>query len=103
MKTNKIVLGTIATASIIFLAACSSTKKTASSAPVAEVHFTAAELEEGKLIMESSCKRCHKLYEPESHTPKQWDKILPRMNKRAKLSPDQAAKVRGHIMSLAKK
>ncbi len=94
--------------STIFMTACSSSKKT-SSEPVTrkkneiEVrHYSAAELEEGKTIWQSSCDRCHKLYKPESYTKTQWEKILPRMVKRSKLDMEQGGKVRGYLMSLAK-
>lgn len=103
MKTRKYLLPLVAIIGMAFIGSCSSSKKTASTPTTPERHFSAAELEEGKTIMEASCKRCHKLYAAESHTPSQWNKILPRMNKRAKLNEEQAAKVRGYIMSIAQK
>lgn len=105
LKSVHIALVTIS-AMMLFAAACSSSKKTARTSSgtkteVAVKHYSAAELEEGKMIWEKSCDRCHKLYLPESRSQEKWDKILPRMVKRSKLNEDEAGKVRGYIMSKA--
>lgn len=93
--------------SVTVLSACSSSKKTASGTAkkteeTATRNYTAAELEEGKMLWEKHCDRCHKLYLPQNYTVKKWENILPRMFKRSKLEGDNAGKVRGYIMSLAK-
>jgi cytochrome c5 len=88
---------------IAVLASCSSTKKTTvKKSSTTNIILSEADIQHGKQVWETSCKRCHKLYAPESHTVKQWERILPRMEKRAKLSEMDGAKVRGYIMSLAK-
>ena len=84
-------------------------KKTASSEmspdqKVAEVkkNYTEAQLEEGKVLMQNSCDKCHKLFAPGSRSVEKWENVLPRMSNRAKLNDQQAAMVRAYILSHAK-
>ncbi len=104
---SKLFITTLSIAlSVGVFSACSSSKKaatgTAKTEGIIERTYTTAELEEGKMLWESNCDRCHKLYLPESRTKEKWDRILPRMVKRSKLDSEQGGKVRGYIMSLAK-
>ena len=106
MKKNLIILLTLVTLGT----ACSTSRKTTASKNNGETNeteikvpnYTSAELEEGKMLWESKCDRCHKLYLPESHSKARWEAILPRMSKRSKLNEDEAGKVRGYIMAHAK-
>lgn len=105
---NKVVVTITLLGLSLFVVRCSS-KKAASNemSPeqvVAQVkkNFTEAQMEEGKTIWASSCKKCHKLYEPESHDVMKWENILPRMSKRAKLDDEQSGKVRAYILAHAK-
>lgn len=61
--------------------------------------YTEEQMREGMTTWQASCQKCHKLYEPTSHSVKQWEKILPRMSKKANLTDDQAAKVRAYILA----
>lgn len=65
-------------------------------------NFTAAQMEEGKTVWQGSCGKCHKLPLPESYTVNKFDKVLPRMIKKAKLSDEQGAKVRAYLIANAK-
>lgn len=65
-------------------------------------NFTPAQMEEGKMIWQSKCQKCHKLYDPSSHTIPKWEGILTRMNPKAKLTEDEAGKVRAYILTNAK-
>lgn len=84
-----------------------STAKSASTpeAAVAEVkkNYTEAQMQEGKKIWEASCDKCHKLFQPESHSVKAWERILPRMSKKAKLEEQQRGLVRAYILAHATK
>lgn len=72
-------------------------------AAVAEVKakYSEAQLDEGKSLWQGNCGKCHKLFEPESRPVKQWEKILPRMSKKAGLSGEQAGKVRAFVLTHA--
>lgn len=94
----------------VLMVECSTAKKTASTQPpvdnpaVAEIkrNFTPAQMEEGKLVWQAKCQKCHKLYSPESHSVAKWEDILVRMNAKAKLTEDEAGKVRAYVLTNAK-
>jgi len=65
-------------------------------------NFTAQELEEGKVLMEAKCARCHKLKAPENYTAASWDKILKRMLPKSKTTDEENVKISAYILSLAK-
>lgn len=108
--TSYIIIGLSAT-----LLACTAKKATTSSSTVkaaepaasdimAEIDskYTAAQKEEGKTIWQANCQKCHKLFEPESHTVAKWEGILQRMSKKAKLNDVDAGKVRAYVITHAK-
>lgn len=105
--TSYIIIGLSAT-----LFACTAKKATTASkaaAPaasdiVAEIDskYTDIQKEEGKTIWQANCQKCHKLYEPESHTIAKWENILQRMSKKAKLNDVDAGKVRAYVLTHAK-
>ena len=63
------------------------------------VHYTEAQLAQGKTIYTSSCGRCHKLFEPAQKSLSKWENVLPRMIKRAKLNEEQGELVRAYVMA----
>jgi len=64
--------------------------------------YTAAQLEQGKTIWQSSCNKCHKLFDPGSRTPEKWNNVLKRMIPRAKLNMDDGKLVRAYLIANAK-
>lgn len=92
----------------VLMAQCTAKKATSSSMTpdqkVAEVkkNFTDEQMEEGRVVFEASCQKCHKLYEPGSRDVEKWERVLPRMNKRANLDDSQAGKVRAYLLAHAK-
>ncbi|MEZ5016240.1 MAG: hypothetical protein R2800_04255 [Flavipsychrobacter sp.] len=64
--------------------------------------YTDSQMEEGKAVYQSSCGKCHALFEPESRTIHKWEKVLPRMSKRANLETADAGKVRAYLLTHAK-
>lgn len=106
--TSYIIIGLSAT-----LFACTAKKATTSSPVkveltaeqmVAEINskYSEAQKEEGKTIWQANCQKCHKLFEPESRNVVKWDGILKRMTKKAKLSEEEAGKVRAYVLTHAK-
>lgn len=61
-----------------------------------------ATLSEGKSLYENSCGRCHKLFEPSAFTKEKWEPILARMQKKARLSDEEMAKVNAYVFSIAR-
>jgi cytochrome c5 len=58
-----------------------------------------AELAEGKNLYENSCAKCHKLYEPKKFTQEEWQPILVRMQKKAKVDDVKMASITNYIHS----
>jgi cytochrome c5 len=50
-------------------------------APTEAIKELTPELAEGKNIYENNCAKCHKLYDPKSHSAEEWTPILVRMQK----------------------
>ena len=97
MKSQILTLAAIA----LLLASCG-TKKASSTSTVTET-VTAKELTPelaaGKSLYENSCARCHKLYEPTKFTKEEWQPILVRMQKKAKLDDTNMASITNYIHS----
>lgn len=114
MNRLKYILA-VAVVAMIFVQ-CSSSKKSAATAtaPTApkltdqqkldeiKQNYTQAQLEEGHTVWQASCGKCHTLYAPGTRNFDQWERILPRMAREAKLSSVDAGKVRAYILSNAK-
>lgn len=104
MKKITIAITTLA----ILGTACTSKKATTGEKSTADVvadlkkNFTDADMSEGKLLWQSNCNKCHKLYNSDDYSVSKWENILPRMIKRAKLDNTQASKVRAYLLTNAK-
>lgn len=59
--------------------------------------FPNATVEEGFNLNAQHCARCHKLKTVDDYSREQWDKILPNMAKKAKLTPEQEATINEYI------
>src|SRR5690606_741624 len=95
--------------SVVLLSRCSPkiASTTASSETSAEVaaikqKYSEAQIEEGRLIYQSSCGKCHKLFEPESKSIEKWETVLPKMQRLAKLDETDGGKVRAYLLTHAK-
>ena len=95
-------------AASFLLTKCASTNSVAKSETspkemVAEAkkNYSATQLEQGKTIWQNSCHKCHKLYEPASHSVSKWNSVLPRMTKRAHLDDADAGMVRAYLIAKA--
>lgn len=64
--------------------------------------YSETQLESGKTIFMSNCDKCHKLKEPESRTPEEWNKVLKRMIPKAKLSDEDGKLVRAYLIAHSK-
>ena len=45
----------------------------------------------GRALYVNKCARCHKFYDPAKYNDADWNKWMRKMNRKAKLKPDQAA------------
>jgi cytochrome c5 len=106
---KKTILIASAAAAILFLSECAEKKVTAakSESPADEVaamktKYSPDQIAKGKTISEAKCGECHDLHAPQEFTVHEWDKILPGMSHKAKLSADDAGLLRSWIIINAK-
>jgi mono/diheme cytochrome c family protein len=52
--------------------------------------LTEKETKAGKKIYTAKCAKCHKFYNPNDYNAEEWQSWMVKMNKKAKLKPDQA-------------
>lgn len=81
-----------------FITSCTPKSTAVATAPVAATS-TAEQLAQGKTIFENSCKKCHKLYNPDDFTSVEWVGIMNAMAPKAKLSEEQHQWVYDYIVS----
>ncbi|BCY28764.1 cytochrome c [Flavobacterium okayamense] len=93
MKTK--LLSTIAIAAL--LASCSSSKKTVEATEAKQIKLT-PELAEGKTLFENNCGKCHKLFSPDDFTKEEWEPIVSRMQKKAKITDEQRDLVYNYLV-----
>ena len=65
-------------------------------------NFSQDELNTAKSIYENNCAKCHKLKEPSSRTPEEWNNILKKMIPKAKLSYEEGSQVRAYLVANSK-
>jgi len=56
-------------------------------------------LAEGKQLYDNNCAKCHKWYEPKQFSKEEWQPILLRMQKKAKLDDVKMASITNYIHS----
>ncbi|MEN2413027.1 cytochrome c [Flavobacterium mesophilum] len=100
MKSKILTLAAIA----LFAASCGSKKAPATPAAPAVTETAKAkeltpELAAGKSLYENNCAKCHKLFEPTKFTKEEWQPILVRMQKKAKLDDTNMASITNYIHS----
>lgn len=60
-------------------------------------------LEPGRELYAGKCHGCHRLYTPSKIDSKKWPSILDKMAVKAKLSPEEAARIDAYVTSVAPK
>ena len=87
----------IAIASVFFLTlACSPKVSQPEPVKTLEAPLT-PELAEGKLLYETNCAKCHKLFEPTAFTAESWTPIVMRMQKKARISDEDREKIYAYL------
>jgi hypothetical protein len=62
--------------------------------------LTPIELRDARKLYIAKCTRCHKLYDPKKYSDQKWSTWMEKMNKKAKLKPDQAALLSQYLATL---
>lgn len=90
MKTKAIGLAAIT----VLLVSCAARVVT----PAAEAtKGLTPELAEGKMLFQDNCAKCHGLKNPNKYTPEEWQPILQRMQKKAKISDAEREKIYRYV------
>ncbi|VXA97359.1 Cytochrome C [Flavobacterium sp. 9AF] len=84
----------------VFLVACSSSKKTVETIEVVEKKQTelSPEHAQGKLLYENNCGKCHALFSADKYTKEQWEPIVLRMQKKARITDEQRELVYNYLV-----
>ncbi|MBP6091755.1 MAG: cytochrome c [Crocinitomicaceae bacterium] len=61
------------------------------------ITFPTTELANGFELYKANCGSCHKLKKEMNYSKEKWDKILPRMAKKAKLNASQEKSIGNYI------
>lgn len=75
----------------LLLVACSSSKKTIETNETIEKKevVLSPEQAEGKMLYENNCGKCHALFSADKFTKEQWEPIVLRMQKKARITDEQ--------------
>jgi cytochrome c5 len=90
MKTRILVLALVG----IFIYSCS--PKTAPAPTEAKIELS-PELAEGKNLYENNCAKCHNLKNPKDYNAQEWQPIMIRMQKKAKISDTDREKIYNYV------
>lgn len=102
---RKLLVSSAMASAVLFLVHCTpKAGKAVAGAPVETreqtlAKYSAAELDKGKVLFTGNCAKCHKLKDPGSRTPAEWDKVLKSMIPKAKLNADDGALVRAYVIA----
>ena len=64
--------------------------------------MTLSDLNEGKAQFEKNCQKCHSLKNPASRNEAQWNKIVPKMAKKAKIDEKTEEQIRRYLVVMGK-
>jgi len=65
-------------------------------------NFSEEQLNTAKSLYENNCAKCHKLKDPASRTPEEWNNILKSMIPKAKLAYEDGRLVRAYLIANSK-
>jgi len=105
---RKLTVSTLLLSAALFMAYCTprTSKAVAETSVETKEQIVAKyqpdQLEKGHTLFTGNCAKCHKLKDPGSRTPAEWDKVLKRMIPKAKLSAEDGALVRAYLIANSK-
>lgn len=102
---KKILTTVLLSSFVLFMVNCSpkiGAKVTAGPVPsISDITaaYSPDQLEQGKMIWQSHCNKCHKLYEPGSRPANKWNSVLTRMITKSKLNLEEGKLVRAYLIA----
>jgi cytochrome c5 len=61
---------------------------------------TIADLNQGKMLYEQNCGKCHSLKKPKSRSEEAWRKIMPPMAKKAKIDKEKEDLILRYVLTM---
>jgi len=98
-KTKFIIL-TISV--MVVIAACSQIMYIPTNEDAQRAGESLETLNQGKMTYEKNSAKCHGLFSPERFTQQKWAKIMPVMQKKAKISNEEASLISKYVNARAK-
>ena len=74
------------------------TSKTPETSPIELVSAESENVVKGKALYENNCGKCHRLFSPAEETAENWEPILKRMQKKARLEDGDMALIHDYII-----
>ena len=82
---------------ITVLASCSSSKKAVAETNEAKQVTLTPELAQGKELFDTKCGKCHKLPNTANFSAEEWEPIMLRMQKKAKITDEERVLVYNYV------
>lgn len=67
-----------------------------------KANFSDEQLVQGRTLYENNCAKCHKLKDPASRNPEEWNNVLKKMIPKAKLTYEDGRLVRAYLVANSK-
>jgi len=87
---------------LVFVAACSSALYMPTSVDADRTGVSAEKLMIGRTLYINKCGSCHNLHLPEQYTQKQWQKVMPAMQKKAKITDEESKQIADFLLTRSK-
>ncbi len=88
--------------SLAFVTACSSALYMPTSVDADRAGVSTERLIVGRTLYISKCGSCHNLHLPEQYTQKQWLKVMPAMQKKARITDEESKQITDFLLTRSK-
>ncbi len=68
--------------------------------PAAATDTASDEMRKARKLYVAKCAKCHKLYDPKKYPDEEWQEWMVKMNRKAKLKPEQEEMLARYIATL---
>jgi len=87
---------------LAFAVGCSSALYLPTSADADRAGVSTERLMVGRTLYISKCGSCHNLHLPEQYTQKQWLKVMPAMQKKARITDEESKQITDFLLARSK-
>ena len=97
-KTYRFIFGAL----LVFLYACSSALYLPTQSDADRTGVSTDNLLAGRTLYVNHCGSCHNLHLPEQYTRQHWEKEIPEMQQKAKISDEEVKLISNFILARSK-